>query len=570
MGFEAQNKMVGDILNKSVFKIPRNQRRYVWAESNWKDFIDDIIFSCKQGAEPYFIGSIVLKDEGKQDGISYYTVIDGQQRLTTIAIVLMAIMKSFSEMNMDDDFSGTIDYLLAKNNKNKKSCIISSEYHQSIDALVKAIALLEQENNITIKELIATNTISKSKDKKIGDALKYFYDAIQEEINKYDNKEECLLKIRDAVTNMLVISIVASTEEDSYTIFEILNARGQALEDYELLKNYIMRYIQPEGDRDDAKMIWQEMEIKLGSSIKKFINHYAHHKYKNRSNSKESAYQIIHKETKGSNISDLLKDIKLKSEYYLKFINPICEGNDANCSKFEFNIFKFFKANRQEQFRPLVLSLIHQNDIGNLSQKDYENALKFIYNFFVCYTLIGKEKSNKLQDIVYKYAEILENSYSKDNLSTFGKSLRKKLPSLEWFERIFKSLAWSNHTEVFSEQKDKEKVKIILEIVEKFVSQRDEIGEFTIEHILPDSEDEKNASIGNLIPLESSLNKNCAAKPLVEKYPIYNKSNFMMARNLQNQYKDNEFSVDKRAKYLSKLIYNNILELEQVRFDENN
>ena len=78
---------------------------------------------------------------------------------------------------------------------------------------------------------------------------------------------------------MVLVSIISSTEEDSYTIFEILNARGQELEQYELLKNYIMRYIEPVENRDSAKEKWEEMERELGAYIKKFINQYVWHKY---------------------------------------------------------------------------------------------------------------------------------------------------------------------------------------------------------------------------------------------------------------------------------------------------
>lgn len=65
---------------------------------------------------------------------------------------------------------------------------------------------------------------------------------------------------------------VSNSEEDSYTIFEILNARGQELAAHELLKNYIMRYIQPVERRDDAKAMWEDMERTVGSSMDKFIN----------------------------------------------------------------------------------------------------------------------------------------------------------------------------------------------------------------------------------------------------------------------------------------------------------
>lgn len=98
MAFEAKDYAISDILNKSVFDIPRNQRRYVWKKPHWQDLYEDIVFSITE-TKPHFVGSIVLESGGKKDGLSYYTIIDGQQRLTTITIVLLAIMKHLFLLN---------------------------------------------------------------------------------------------------------------------------------------------------------------------------------------------------------------------------------------------------------------------------------------------------------------------------------------------------------------------------------------------------------------------------------------------------------------------------------------
>lgn len=566
MSFEAHDKAVGDILNKTIFNIPRNQRRYVWKQSNWQELFEDIILSSKEDRENHFIGSVVLKDEGKKDGITYYTLIDGQQRITTITIILMAIIKLFKERDMKDDFLGTIDYIQVKNNKNKLMPIITSEYHQSLKRLIEGS--VNTEEDMPMKAFVNTHIISKKKDKIIGEAFTFFYDSIEEILNTVENANETLLKIRDAVVNMVLVSIVATTEEDSYTIFEILNARGQELEDHELIKNYIMRYIQPIESRDDAKAKWEEMELKLGTSFGRYIGHYARHKYGKIQGDKTSDYRIIYRNTKGSNINNLLNDIKLKSEYYMKFISPEYIGDNANCTEYEYQIFKFFKSKRQEQFRPLILSLIHQKEMGNLSEKLYEQAVKYIYNFFVCYTLIGEEKSNKLQDIVYKYAVLLEENYTDDLLKDFGKKLKSKIPDYEWFENSFKNLGWSNHTEMYKDEKNKKRVQITLEIIEKYVSQKFSVDKFTIEHILPDSEGEQNAHIGNLIPLEEHLNKRCENKSFEEKVKIYAESNFKMARSIKERYEGKGFSIERRTKVMSKMVYNNILELMQLQFDD--
>ena len=565
MAFEAKDYAISDILNKSVFDIPRNQRRYVWKKPHWQDLYEDIVFSITE-TKPHFVGSIVLEGEGKKDGLSYYTIIDGQQRLTTITIVLLAIMKHFHENDMTDDFLGTISYLQSKNNSNQDITILNSEYHVSLASLIRNMIALK-DKSLSMASFVEANTLSKTKDKCIGDALRFFYSAIRDDVQQVDNVQKRLREIRNAVLDMTAVKIVSSSEEDSYTIFEILNARGQELAAHELLKNYIMRYIQPTERRDDAKMMWEDMERAVGSSMDKFIKHYATHRFGDTRDKYNSPYQAIQKATHGQNIGELFDDIKLKSEYYSKIIHPD-KGEDGNCDEIEYAIFDFFRTKRFEQFRPVLLSLIHQRSLGKLSSQKYELTLKYIYNFFVCYTIIGEEKSNKLEDVVFKYARMLEDSYSDELLQEFANNLKRKIPSYEWFLNAFKNVGWSNHYDLYKGEKNKTRVQIILEVIELFVSQAHNAHDFTVEHILPDSDGITNTQIGNLIPLEDALNRSCANKSLTDKCGFYEKSSFTSARGIATRFREKPFDPSKRTEYLAKLMYNNILELNQFDYSK--
>lgn len=566
MSFEAKDYPISDILNKAVFDVPRNQRRYVWKQDNWSDLFEDVIFSISQ-EKPHFLGSIVLKANHKEDGLSYYTIIDGQQRLTTITLFLLSIMKHFHENEMTDDFLGTVSYVQSKNNRNQDFVILNSDYHASLRCLVQG-TLSVKDRKQSISSFVDTHIISKTKDKSIGDSVKFFYSAIKEDMESTDNIPERLRKLRAALLDMTAVRIVSSSEEDSYTIFEILNARGQELAPHELLKNYIMRYIQPVERRDDAKTMWEDIEKSIGTSLDKFLKHYATHRFGYTRDKYSSPYQAIQKATRGQDIGNLFDDIKLKSEYYAKIIHP-SKGDEGNCNDLEFDIFSFFKAKRFEQFRPILLSLIHQKELDNLNAKEYELTLKFIYNFFICYTIIGEEKSNKLEDVVFKYARLIEEEFSDELLQEFANSLKSKIPSFEWFNNAFMNVGWSNYHDLYRGEKNKNRVKIILEVIEKFISQSREIPEFTIEHIIPDSNGIESAQIGNLIPLEKPLNESCDNKGITEKLSIYSKSVFSSARGMAQRYNEKEFNPGDRTKFLARLMYNNILELNQIDFSRN-
>ncbi|MFA6335171.1 MAG: DUF262 domain-containing protein [Bacteroidales bacterium] len=298
MAFDALQRQISDLFKDSVFSIPRNQRRYVWNKQNWQEFLEDILNVANKNAKSHFLGSVVLMEDGKKDGLEYYTIIDGQQRVTTIIIMLSSIMKLFHENNMIDDFNGTKKYLRPTNLRNKEVPALESDFHLSISNVINKIIEISSDDNKKSISSFLESIVPYERDKVIKDCFRFFYDEIKEYISQNDDTNEILLDIRNALIEIYFVKITATTEEDSYTIFEILNARGQDLEDHELLKNYIMRHIIPEVNRDMAKTIWDEIEKILGDSIKKFIKHYTTHKFGNPAEKSDSFYRFIQKTQK--------------------------------------------------------------------------------------------------------------------------------------------------------------------------------------------------------------------------------------------------------------------------------
>ena len=554
MSFEAKERAVDKLLNDSIYYIPRNQRRYVWTADNWNDMYDDVLLVADGIASSHFIGSIVLKDEGKDEGLSKYTVIDGQQRILTLTIFLVSIMFVMKKRNLMDDFGGTQKYLVAKDIKNRYREIVCPEYHLSLPKMVNYIldATQVEINDKSITAFANYCTVSISKDKNIIDAFKFFALKVSE------LSTEKLLAVRDAIIGIGYVNIISSTEEDSYTIFEILNARGLDLEDHELLKNYIMRYLQPIERRDDAKRVWEEIESNLGKNIQSFIRHYAIHRYNYNNDKKKgvTVYKAIQSATKGRNVNELLADIRLKSTYYARILTPDAEDRT------EFEVFTFFRRNRVEQFRPLILSLMHQYQDENINEEKYHSTLTFLYTFFICYKIIGEENSNKLSDTVYKYAHQIETDFSVDKIDECISSLKDKLPTLDSFINLFKNIGYSKHWGLYNDSKAKERCKLVLELIEQYVSKREVNMDVTIEHILPDCQSVENAQIGNLFLLEEPLNHRCEDKPLSGKFAIYDESSLMCPRGFTKRYQHKEFKPAERTTFLARFIYNNVLGID--------
>ena len=559
MAFQAEQKPINQLLTNNVLGIPRNQRLYVWKKDNWQELLSDIEFVVKrEEGKNHFIGSIVLKQEDSINGLNKFTIIDGQQRTITILLLLSAILKLFQENNMKEDFLGTIQYLISKDRKGIEYSVLSTESHIFVSDFVSKV--VKYEDNSNINTLITKSVINRPKEKNLIECIQFFYETLKSKMENSQTPQKYLVSIKDAILDTNYVRITADTEEDSYTIFEILNARGLALADHELLKNYIMRYILPKNQIDIVKRKWEWMESSLGSSINRFFKHYAIHKI--RSTNKEQVYKTIQKAYSKEQVSELLEDLIQKIKYYMIILYPEKDGEKKNCSPLEYKILKFFKSKRAEQFRPIILGLMSKKDAGLLSENKYNDVLCFLFSFFVCYNIIGEEKSNKLEDSIYKYAPILENDYSDAELNNFLDSLKKKTPTLKTFTEKFKTLGWSNHYDFYRDIKNKERVKTVLELLENYYTGIDVLDDFTLEHILPDSQDTTNALIGNIIPLENNYNKNCKDKSFVDKLPYYAKSKYKLARNIAERYNNKEFDPYDRMNYLAETIYKKILKLE--------
>lgn len=560
MGFEANAKRISKLLNDAIYYIPRNQRQYVWTSDNWDDLLSDVRFST-QSDSPHFIGSIVLQKGDEENGLDTFHIIDGQQRMITITVFILAIMMQLKQCGYINDSEGMLKFIEATDIKNSKHMILDLEQYQSLERMLE---IIKEENadvleKLSLSAFINRCTIHTEHDKQITDCYKYFYSEIHKEYENID----AILKLKDALLNMSYVHIEADSEEDSYTVFEILNARGTDLGDSELLKNFIMRYIRPERNRDRVKIAWQQMDWLLGKNINTFIKHYAVHYYStDKQELRQNPYRNIKRSCKKEEVNKLLLDITQKANYYYKIINPtICEGEQA-CSETEKRVFSFFKAHRQEQVRPLLLSLMHQRQEETLSEEEYNNALLFLYRFVICYTIIGEEKSNKIRDIILKYAPKIEHEGSLPIIQKLEKELRDKIPGEQFFLTAFQNLGYSNHTAVFSTDTKKKKVKTVLWLLEEHWGNRNYNCDFTIEHILPDSQSEENAHIGNLLPLEKELNQRCDNKSLQEKQIIYKESMMYSVRKfLQTREKKPDFDLEDRTRRLAKVFYEEILKI---------
>ena len=567
MSFSAEQRAVRNLFTKTSYIIPRNQRDYIWDQIRWEELFNDLLFISENSEvnKNHFIGSFVLKDKGSEYGVDRFEVVDGQQRLATLLILLSALQRIFHSLDCEKEYEGLYDYLKLSDDNKTAVDIIDSNGYAMLNSLIKEVS--EEDKAACLMQDPKQLSKKLGMSKKFSDCFVFFSKKLKDTFN---NNKESLVKFRDVLLSTQYIQIVAKDDEDSYTIFEILNARGKPLGDSELLKNYIMRYILPKNNRDKVKYVWHEMCESLGDNMEKYIKNYACHKfgysrYKTvkgliKADSpykaiRDNAHIIFRKET----INNLLLDLQYKSKLYAKIIDT---NTDFSAKTLDEQLLYLLKISKNEQYRPLIMSLMHQRDNGKIQEDKYLKIIDFLYKFHICYTVVCNGPSNKLESIIYSMSVDIENNYSDSVLCKLVNDLKDKLPDEKLFFANFKKIGYSHHKNFFNDESNKKQVESILRIYERHLGSAAWQLNFTIEHILPDSQGSKNALIGNLIPLEKRLNDKVKDWDIKEKVVVYGKeSAFASARKLTERYGQNpeKFNPENRTEYMAELFYKQIL-----------
>ena len=245
-----------DILIKKdsnyCYIIPKYQREYTWGQKPWQELYDDIV----ENNEGYFIGSIICINNSKDAvQVSPLEVVDGQQRLTTLCLLLAAIYNKLNEHRTelnDDD----IDELLTL----KKSLICKGAPNDLI-----LCPQIQNCNLADFKSVMADNGLIKESrreknwgNRKIAKCYNYFLKRLDEDIQEFPNAIQTILDIKRKVSKAILVKIEVASHAEAYTLFESLNNRGTPLTAIDLMKNLILAKAEEKHlNSDDCFDDWQ-------------------------------------------------------------------------------------------------------------------------------------------------------------------------------------------------------------------------------------------------------------------------------------------------------------------------
>nr|WP_243894649.1 DUF262 domain-containing protein [Clostridium perfringens] len=342
---KAKEYYIKDLLsNKFLFEIPDYQRAYSWTKENLKQLVEDIWESVELNKargnkefdqyEPYFLGSIVLcSKEYKDDGCGIYDVIDGQQRLTSIIMLIAAIR----DLIDNEEYKKVLSDLIYQ----KPNVLMGIKESIRVKARGK-----EEE---FFKKYILTNSgteLVKDLDmEELSEAKQNMVNAIEVFRDSFFNENGELLeeKLNEFIVYLLqkVVLVVITTESftSAFRLFNVINARGLPLTDSDLLKSENLRVMNPEI-RKEYTDIWESHEQDLGKEkLDQIIGFMRTMKLKNKV--EESVYEEFSKkifrnepEYLGVNFVNHLTAVKALYDKY------IIDGNLEGVSEEEKSYYK--------------------------------------------------------------------------------------------------------------------------------------------------------------------------------------------------------------------------------------
>ncbi|WP_120853808.1 DUF262 and DUF1524 domain-containing protein [Helicobacter pylori] len=517
-----------DFIGKSQekqFVIPIYQRVYSWGKEQCKQLWDDII---KTGGNDqmngHFIGSIVFVHDGiYATNHNELLIIDGQQRLTTITLLFIALRNHSS----DEVQRKEIESYFINSNK---------------DGDKKFRLILSESDKDTLLFLIDKNKRKPSEPSvKIVENFKLFEKWIRKNTDKLETIFKGLKKL------MIVWISLEKGKDDPQLIFESMNSKGIELTQTDLIRNYIVMETEVEKQEDFYNQYWRAMEedFKQNETLfNRFVRHYLTIKTGEIPNIKK-VYKAFkdYQQKEGIEIEDLLKDLQKYCGYFCQIAFKKEADKDLN------KALSFLVDLEMDVVYPLLLELYSDYKDGVLSKQDFIPIIALTESY-ICRRTVCGIPSNGLNKFFSSFTKKIDKKqYLKSVEEHFGSLTgNQKFPNDFEFKDSFitKELYGRNKTK-------KKKTRYFLERLENFErKERVYAHEYTTEHIMPQTlEEEWERDLGeNFQAIHDKYLHTIGNLTLTGYNQEYSNKSFQEKRDMEKGFKQSPLELNQSLKDL--------------------
>ncbi len=436
------------------YVIPLFQRPYSWGTKQWNTLWKDLVELCEEDkSRNHFIGSIVtLPSRSVPEGVTKFILIDGQQRLTTL-LVLLAAMRDKARKE-PGNLGDKIDDLLLKNR------------HQDGSDIYKVLP--SQGDRATFCALMDGS--QPPKDDKLASAFEFFEKRLRL------SPDIGLERLHDVIRKSLVlVSIVLDKDDNPYLIFESLNANGQPLTQADLIRNFFFMRIHVNTQEKMFSEYWKPMQERLGDDLTEFIRHFLMRDGKLIKQSeiyftlKESIEDRSEKEIVG-----VLEEVSTYSKYYTKLLDP---GEEKN-SKVGAGMIRLNRFEATTTY-PFLLNVYNDYQTGKLSDTDFAAILDMLESFLIRRFVCGVPTHGLNRTFAALYGQAVKAGALLDGVK-LGLKDRAFPRDKEFCERF-------TTCKLYGDGERRQKAKLILDRLEMSFGHKEtiDLDSMTIEHVMP-------------------------------------------------------------------------------------
>ncbi|GAA8540035.1 DUF262 and DUF1524 domain-containing protein [Helicobacter pylori] len=438
---------------KNQLVIPIYQRLYSWEKEQCKQLWDDIIkIGGNDKMDGHFIGFILYVLDGITHSNNALLIIDGQQRLTTITLLLIALRDHLN----DEDKRKEIEnhYLINSDEKGDK----------------KFRLILSESDKDTLLSLIDKDKRKPSEpSSKIVENFKLF----EEWIRKNTDKLETIFK---GLEKLMIVEIALEKEKDDpQLIFESMNSKGMELTQTDLIRNYIIMETEIEKQEGFYNKYWRAMEEDFKQNKKlfdRFVRHYLTIKTREIPNiNKVYAALKDYQQKERIGIEDLLKDLQKYCGYFCQIVFK--KEADKDLKK----ALGFLVDLKMDVIYPLLLELYSDYKGGVLFKDDFRHSIALIESY-ICRRAVCSIPSSGLNKFFASFARYIQkDEYFKSLKAHFSYlTENQRFPNNDEFKDCFITI------DFYSFQKR----EYFFERLENFDrKERVYTHEYTTEHIMP-------------------------------------------------------------------------------------
>lgn len=525
--------------NKRVFKVPVYQRNYDWSNIQCEKLYQDIMIANERDHK-HFTGTIVYIVGLDGSTLNEVLIIDGQQRLTTIYILLKALYDAAKGVSVRIETE--IEEVMFNRNCDEKYKLklkpVKTDNVQLRLLIQDKVDEMDRNSNIYKNYICFKNLI----DKTLGLGL---------EVNDILNGIKKL--------EMVEIVLDKSQGDEPQKIFESINSTGLELSLADKIRNYLLM---DDNNQDEFyENYWSVIEKNVGyRNLGDFSINFLNSQISKSVNNK-NAYRLFKEYCKENHLNheDVLKKLKRMSKSYGAFI-----GENHYYSKEILDYLRAFYTIKQTTVLPFLFRVFNDYEDGNIDETTLLKVLEYLLTYFVRITAceINKNLSKFMKSM---YDRFFDGNYEKyyEKLVIFLNDLRAndRMPTDVEFEEAL------IHKPLYK----KPICKFVLSVIENSSKEHIDISNLTIEHILPQKE---NAAVwkkevgndygrvyeiylhtlGNLTI--TGYNSELGTKPFVEKKKIIreNSKAKILNREVLAAEKWNESSIQNRAKVLANIL----------------